>query len=54
MNGRMHHIGMGRTHTRTPVIMLIHDLEIRIINAATGEILRDLTLDPTKDYQAQP
>jgi hypothetical protein len=25
--------------------MLIHDLHIRIINAATGELLRELTLD---------
>ena len=31
--------------------MLVHDLNIRIINAATGEVLRDLELDPTKRYQ---
>ena len=31
--------------------MLIHDLDIRIIHATTGELLRDLTLDPTRDYQ---
>ena len=50
-HGRLHHIGIGRTHARTPVILLIHDLDIRIIHAATGELLRDLTLDPTSDYQ---
>jgi len=50
-NGRLHHIGIGRTHARTHVIMLVQDLQIRIINAATGELLRDLTLDPTRDYQ---
>ena len=50
-NGRLHHIGIGRTHNRTPVVMFIHDLEIRIIHAATGELLRDLTLDPTRNYQ---
>jgi len=50
-NGRLHHIGIGRTHNRTPVVMLIHDLEIRIVHAATGELLRDLTLDPTRNYQ---
>ena len=49
--GRLHHIGIGRTHARTHVLMLIQDLHIRIINAATGELLRDLTLDPTRDYQ---
>jgi hypothetical protein len=50
-HGKLHHIGVGRTHTRTHVIMLIADLHIRIINAATGELLRELTLDPARDYQ---
>jgi transposase InsO family protein len=51
VNGRLHHIGIGRTHARTPVLMLVQDLHIRVINAATGELLRELTLDPTRDYQ---
>ncbi|MCV7400448.1 transposase [Mycobacterium fragae] len=49
--GRLHHIGVGRTHTHTRVVMLIQDLNIRIINAATGNLIRQLTLDPTRDYQ---
>ncbi|WBQ05256.1 IS481 family transposase [Kribbella sp. CA-293567] len=51
VNGRLHHIGIGRTHARTHVLILAHDLEIRVVDAATGELLRELTLDPTKDYQ---
>jgi hypothetical protein len=31
--------------------VLVQDLDIRIINAATGELIRQLTLDPTRDYQ---
>jgi transposase InsO family protein len=50
-NGRLHHIGIGRTHARTCVLLLVQDLDIRVINAATGELLRDLTLDPARDYQ---
>ena len=50
-NGRLHHIGIGRIHHRTRVLILVHDLNITIINAATGEVLRELTLDPTRDYQ---
>jgi transposase InsO family protein len=50
-HGRLHHIGIGRTHARTPVLLLVQDLHIRIVNAATGELLRDLTLDPTRNYQ---
>jgi transposase InsO family protein len=50
-NGKLHHIGVGRTHAGTYVRLLVQDLDITIINAATGEILRELVLDPTRDYQ---
>jgi hypothetical protein len=51
VNGRLHHIGIGRTHARTHVLLLIQDLHVRIVHAATGELLRELTIDPTRDYQ---
>jgi Integrase core domain len=51
LGGRLHHIGIGRTHARTPVLMLVHDLHVRVINAATGELLRELTINPARDYQ---
>jgi transposase InsO family protein len=51
VNGRLHHIGVGRTHARTRILMLIQDLHVRVINAATGELLRELTIDPARDYQ---
>jgi Integrase core domain len=47
VHGRLHHIGIGRTHARTHVVAL----HIRIVNAATGELLRELTIDPTRNYQ---
>jgi len=53
MAGRLHHIGIGGTHARTHVLMLTNDLHIRVVNAATGELVRDLILDPTRDYQPQ-
>ena len=49
--GRLYHIGIGRTHARTHVTMLIQDLHIRVVDAATGELLRQLTLDPARNYQ---
>jgi transposase InsO family protein len=49
--GRLRHIGVGRTYARTDVILLVHDLHVRVINAVTGEILRDLIIDPRRDYQ---
>jgi hypothetical protein len=33
------------------VLMLVEDLHVRIVNAATGELLRELTIDPSRDYQ---
>jgi transposase InsO family protein len=51
VNGRLHHIGTGSEHARTAVLMLVHDLHVRIINAATGELIRELVIDPTRDYQ---
>lgn len=50
-NSKLHHIGIGKHHTGTRVLLLVADLSIRIINPATGELLRELTLDPTRDYQ---
>ena len=51
VNGRLHHIGIGRTHARTHIILLIDDLHVRVVNTVTGELLRELTIDPTRDYQ---
>ncbi|WP_233711951.1 hypothetical protein [Kribbella turkmenica] len=44
-------MGIGRTDTGTRVILLAQDLNIRVVNATTGELLRELTLDPNRDYQ---
>ena len=51
--GTLYSIGIGRRHNGLKVNALIQDLTITIIDAATGEVLRDLTLDPTRKYQPQ-
>lgn len=48
--GRLHHIGMGHDHKGKRIIMLIKGLEIRVITRE-GQLLRELILDPTRDYQ---
>jgi hypothetical protein len=50
---QLRHIGIGRTHKGTHVILLIQDLDVRIVNAITGELLRELTIDTNRDYQPQ-
>jgi hypothetical protein len=51
VHGKLRHIGIGRTHKGTHVLMLVQDLEVRVVNAITGELLRELNIDPTRDYQ---
>jgi hypothetical protein len=51
VNGRLHYIGTGHEHARTPVLMLVRDLNVRIINAATGGLIRKLVIDPARDDQ---
>ena len=51
--GRLHHIGIGRRHAHKTTAMLVAGRDIRILDANTGELIRQLTLDPTRDYQPQ-
>ena len=50
---RLLHIGMGARHKGQPVVMLIAGRDVRVVSAEGGELLRHLTLDPTRDYQRQ-
>lgn len=49
-DSRLHHIKVGRAHAGTRVLMLVAGLDIRIITE-DGELLRTLTLDPSRSYQ---
>lgn len=51
---RLHHFGVGRTHARTPVLFLIQDLHVRIVNAVTGELLGKLSIDSTPATTSPP
>lgn len=51
--GRLHHLGIDRTHNRTRVILLIRDLQVRFVAATTGELLSELTINPRRDYEPQ-
>ncbi|MGH2527821.1 MAG: IS481 family transposase [Actinomycetota bacterium] len=49
---RLHHIGVGHAHKGKRVIMLVDGLDVRVVSE-DGELLRHLTLDPSRDYQPQ-
>jgi hypothetical protein len=49
-DSRLHHIKVGRRHARTRVLMLVSGLDVRIVSE-DGELLRELVLHPSRDYQ---
>jgi len=50
-DSQLRHIGLGREHARKRILALVADLYLRVVDAETGELLRELTLDPNRDYQ---
>jgi hypothetical protein len=49
-DSRLHRIGLGRRFTGTRVLVLIDDLRVRFLTE-DGELIRELVLHPTRDYQ---
>jgi transposase InsO family protein len=49
---RLHHIGVGRPHRGKRVIILMADLDVRLIDE-DGVLLRHFELDTSVDYQAK-
>jgi transposase InsO family protein len=49
---RLLHIGLGRRYAGLRVVVLVADLHVRVVTE-DGELLRELTLDPSRDYQRQ-
>src|ERR1700736_733062 len=47
---RLRHISVGAAHPNKPVRLLVGGAQVRIVTEA-GELLRALTIDPTRDYQ---
>jgi transposase InsO family protein len=49
---KLHHISVGRAHRHKRVIILMADLDVRVIDE-DGVLLRHFELDTTRDYQAR-
>ena len=49
-DSRLYKIGLGRAHKGRSVRLLIADQNIRVIDSE-GELIRELTLDPSRNYQ---
>ncbi len=51
-DSKLHHIGLGARHRGKAIVLLVADRDVRIVTE-DGELLRQLTLDPARDYQRQ-
>jgi hypothetical protein len=49
---KLHHVGVGREHRGKRILILMADLDVRVIDE-NGVTLRHLELDPSVDYQGR-
>lgn len=47
---RLRHICLGQAHAGVPVRLLVANKHVRVIRE-DGSLIRELTLDPARDYQ---
>ena len=48
----MHHLGISRAHTTTPVLLLIDPAEVTVISIDTQTVLSTHTIDPNRGILA--
>lgn len=48
--GRLHHIGLGLAYKNRSVRLLVAGARVRVVTEE-GSLLRELTMDPSRDYQ---
>lgn len=49
--GRLRHLGIGRAHAGTPILMLIHDAHLITPNADTGHVIAEHHIEPDRGHQ---
>ncbi len=47
---KLHHVSLGRRYRGQRVILLVADLDVRVVTE-DGELIRHFTLDPTENDQ---
>jgi hypothetical protein len=49
---RLIHIGIRRAHKGERILLLVADRDVRVVNQ-DGELIRQLTIDPSRNYQGR-
>jgi hypothetical protein len=48
--GRLHHLGIGKTHAHIPELILTTATDVTVINRHTGAVLSRHDIDPERNY----
>jgi hypothetical protein len=51
--GITHHLGIGAVYRSRAVMMLVDEVEVRVIDDATGEMISTHLIEPEKNYWAR-
>jgi hypothetical protein len=51
--GVMHHLGIGIEHRGRKLMMLVDEVEVKVIDNVTGEIISTHLIEPEKNYWAR-
>ncbi len=51
--GLMHHLGVGVEYRNRAIMMLVDEVEVRVIDDVTGEIISTHLIEPEKNYWAR-
>jgi len=51
-DSRLLHIGLGRAYRGTKIVLFVADRAVRVLTE-DGDLVRELVLDPSRDYQRQ-
>lgn len=46
----LHHLGVGRPHGRTPVMILVTEHDVTVAHHTTGEVIGTYTINPAANY----
>lgn len=47
---RLHHLGIGRAHAATPVLILVTTARVTVVSKTTNQLIASHTIDPNHNY----
>jgi hypothetical protein len=51
--GILHHLGIGVEHCNRAIMMLVDEVQVRVIDDVTGEVTSTRLINPQRNYWAR-